>query len=155
MELIDRVKDNILEIIEDNECYLDDIIFEQSNNEWYLRIFIDKLKGSLDIDTCVAVSEKVSERLDEIDIIKQEYYLEVSSPGAEKELKTLEIIANNIDSYVHVKLKNPKAGLDQFEGYITGVEGNDISFQYLVKNIKKKITINYEDVKKIRLAVKF
>lgn len=36
------------------------------------------------MDTCVAVSEAVSEKLDELDLIKDEYYLEVSSPGIEK-----------------------------------------------------------------------
>lgn len=59
----------------------------KEKNEWYLRIFIEKNVGHLDMDTCVAVSEAISDQLDEADIITNEYYLEVSSPGAEKPLK--------------------------------------------------------------------
>ena len=42
------------------------------------------------MDTCVAVSELISDKLDETDPIKDEYILEVSSPGIEKPLKTFE-----------------------------------------------------------------
>ena len=88
MELLDTIKTLIKPILENNDVYLDDIEYLQENGEWYLRIFVEKNEGSLDMDTCVAVSEAISLKMDEEDPIKGEYYLEVSSPGVEKPLKT-------------------------------------------------------------------
>lgn len=156
MQLLEKITDLILPIIESNDCYLDDIEYEKESNDWYLRIFIEKNEGSLDMDTCVLVSEKISEMLDDVDPIKDEYYLEVSSPGAEKPLKTLDKVKENIGEYVYAQFINPIAGLNEIEGFVLDVdEENNIEFQYLVKNIKKKIIVNYDNIKFIRLAVKF
>ena len=45
--------------------------------------------------------------------------------------------------------------MDEVEGYIKGIEDKTIEFEYLVKNIKKSIKIDYDNIKFIRLAVKF
>ncbi|MFR0830756.1 MAG: hypothetical protein ACLSGM_05480 [Thomasclavelia sp.] len=50
---------------------------------------------------------------------------------------------------------NPIAGLDEVEGFINSIEDETIEFEYLVKNIKKKVKIEYNNIKFIRLAVKF
>lgn len=155
MELLDKIKVMIEPILESNDVYLDDIEYVQDNKEWYLRIFVEKNNGSLDMDTCVAVSEAISLKLDEEDPIKGEYYLEVSSPGVEKPLKTFEQVKDSIGKYVYVKLFNPTAGLDEFEGFIKTIEDEMIEFEYLVKNIKKRVKIDYNNIKFIRLAVKF
>ena len=146
MELLDTIKTLIKPILENNDVYLDDIEYLQENGEWYLRIFVEKNEGSLDMDTCVAVSEAISLKMDEEDPIKGEYYLEVSSPGVEKPLKTFEQVKASVGKYVYAKFINPTAGMDEDE---------TIEFEYLVKNIKKRIKIDYSNIKFIRLAVKF
>ena len=94
MELLESIKEMVLPLIEQNDCYLDDIEYVKDNNEMYLRIYIEKNEGYLDMDTCVAVSELISDKLDETDPIKDEYILEVSSPGIEKPLKLLNKFKN-------------------------------------------------------------
>jgi len=155
MELLDKIKEIVLPLIAQNDCYLDDIEYVKEKNDMYLRIFIEKNEGYLDMDTCVAVSELISAKLDEIDPIKDEYYLEVSSPGIEKPLKTLEQVQKSIGKYVYAKFKDPKAGLHEVEGYLVSIHDNELEFEYLVKNIKKRIVIDYDNIKFIRLAVKF
>lgn len=155
MELLDRIKEIVLPLIEQNDCYLDDIEYVKDKNEMYLRIYIEKNNGHLDMDTCVTVSELISEKLDETDPIKDEYYLEVSSPGIEKPLKTFEQIEKSVGEYVYAKFKNPKGGLHEVEGYLKSINRQDLEFEYLVKNIKKHIVVNYDNIKFIRLAVKF
>lgn len=155
MTLVEQIKDLVEPLVIDSDCYLEDIEYVLENNEWYLKIYIEKNIGNLDMDTCVKVSELISQKLDEIDPIKDEYYLEVSSPGIERPIKSLEKVKDSIGEYVYVKLLNPKAGLNEFEGYIDGVDDEDITFRYLVKNIKKSIVVNYSDIKFIRFAVKF
>ena len=98
MELLESIKEMVLPLIEQNDCYLDDIEYVKDNNEMYLRyLYRKKLKGNLDMDTCVAVSELISDKLDETDPIKDEYILEVSSPGIEKPLKTLNKFKKSVD----------------------------------------------------------
>ena len=86
MELLESIKNMVLPFIEQHDCYLDDIEYVKDGNDMYLRIYIEKNEGYLDMDTCVAVSELISDKLDEVDPIKEEYILEVSSPGIEKPL---------------------------------------------------------------------
>lgn len=155
MALLDEIKEMILPLIEQQDCYLDDIEYVKDKNEMYLRIYIDKNVGHLDMDTCVAVSELISEKLDEVDPIQDEYYLEVSSPGIEKPLKTFEQVQKAVGEYVYAKFINPKAGLHEVEGYLISIQGNELEFEYLVKNIKKHIVVDYDNIKFIRLAVKF
>ena len=155
MELLDKIKMMIEPILQSNDVYLDDIEYVQDKGEWYLRIFIEKNEGFLDMDTCVAVSEAISQKLDEEDPIQGEYYLEVSSPGIEKPLKTFEQGKKSICKYGYAKFYDPIAGMDEVEGYIKTIEDEVIEFEYLVKNIKIKIKIDYNNIKFIRLAVKF
>ncbi len=155
MELLERIKEIVLPLIEAHDCYLDDVEYVKEQNEWYLRIFVDKNNGSLDMDTCVAVSEDISAKLDETDPIEGEYYLEVSSPGAEKVLKTYEQVENAVGKYVCINVINPQNGFDEIYGTILSVNEGVIELSYLVKNIKKKVNINYSNIRTIRLAVKF
>lgn len=153
--MIDKITALIQPILEQHDVYLDDIEYVQEKNEWYLRIFIEKNNGHLDMDTCVAASEDISQKLDEVDYIKNEYYLEVSSPGAEKPLKSLEKVQKSIGEYVYIQFKNPTQGMDEVYGTILNVEGEKIELQYMVKNIKKTCILQYQDIAFIRLAVKF
>ena len=153
--MLEKITNAISPILEDNQVYLDDIEYVKDKNEWYLRIFIEKIDGHLDMDTCVNVSEAISAKMDEIDLIKDEYYLEVSSPGAERPLKTLEKVQQSVGEYVYVQFKNPTQGFDELYGTILNVDQDMIEIQYMVKNIKKKCVVSYNDIAFIRLAVKF
>ena len=153
--MLEKIKQLIQPILNDHDVYLDDIEYVKEKNEWYLRIFIEKNNGHLDMDTCVAVSEAISDMLDQEDLIEDEYFLEVSSPGAEKPLKTLEKVQQSIGEYVYIQFKNPTQGMNEVYGTILNVEGTQIELQYMVKNIKKKCNIDYNDIAFIRLAVKF
>ena len=155
MELLDKIRIMIEPILKSNNVYLDDLEYVQDRGEWYLRIFVEKNEGFLDMDTCVAVSEAISQKMDEEDPIEGEYYLEVSSPGVEKPFKTFEQVKSSLGKYVYAKFYNPVAGLDEVEGFIKRIEDETIEFEYLVKNIKKRIKIDYSNIKFIRLAVKF
>lgn len=155
MELLDQITTIIQPILESNDVYLDDIEYVKESNEMYLRIYIEKNNGSLDMDTCVTVSEAISSAMDEQDPIKDEYYLEVSSPGAEKQLKTWQQVESSIGQYVYAQFIEPTAGNDEVEGTILSIEDTMITFEYLAKNIRKKIVVDYKNIKYIRLAVKF
>ena len=108
----------------------------------------------MDIDTCAAQSEKISAMLDELDLISSEYFLEVCSPGAERELKSEDQIKDAIGEFVYVKLKNPKAGMDEIKGTLTAFENHTVYLDYMAKAVKKKAEIEMDNIALIRLSVK-
>lgn len=75
----------VLEKIADTELELIDVEYVRER-EWYLRVFLDK-QGGLDIEDCQLVSQLIAEELEAKDPIRDKYYLEVSSPGLDRQLK--------------------------------------------------------------------
>ncbi|RVU29241.1 ribosome maturation factor RimP [Neptunomonas marina] len=90
-----------------------------------LRIYIDKEDG-VTVDDCAAVSHQVSGVLDVEDPINGEYTLEVSSPGMDRPLFTLEQFAAYRGHKIHMRLRVPFEGRRNFKGILNGVEGEDI-----------------------------
>jgi len=122
-----------------------DIKYTKKSKNSVLTVFIDKLEGII-VDDCVLVTEKINPYIDELDPIKEEYFLEVSSAGAEKELRNPVAIKNALGKFVHVETGDQKA-----EGYLESFNDDELGLK--VKN--RLIKINYEEVNLIRLAIKF
>ena len=78
------------------------------------------------------------------------------TPNAEGvyELRTPQEIAAAVGEYVFVKLKDPKAGMDSVKGTMTAYDEDGIVVEYMAKAVKKKITIDPENIALIRLSVK-
>ena len=154
MDGLSKIKELIKPLLAQEDIELYDVSWQQEGKNRILQVAIMRKDGSMDIDTCAAMSEKISEKLDEVDMIASEYFLEVCSPGAERELKDETQIRAALDEYVYVKLKNPKAGMDAVKGYLRAYENGDITMEYMDKAVKKKITIDGDNIALIRLSVK-
>ena len=113
-----------------------------------LRVSIDK-KGGIEIDELAAVNEYLSLKIEEYDQDMPEYMLEVCSPGAEKVLRNQEEILDNIGAYIHVEVPNMI-----YEGTLEDFNNQIITMRVNAKGRFKKVEINYEEIKLIRLAVK-
>lgn len=131
-----------------------DIEYVKEGKSWFLRVFIDKEQG-VDIEECGLVSEKLSEKLDELDPIPYNYFLEVSSPGAERPLKKEKDFLKAIGKNVHIKTYEPIDGEKVFEGLLLEYTGESITVEVRIKTRKKSVTIPYEKVANARLAVVF
>ena len=90
-----------------------------------LRVYIDRPEGIL-IDDCEAVSRQVSGILDVEDPISGEYTLEVSSPGMDRPLFTLEQFAKHAGEQVKIRLRSPYEGRRNYQGILRGVEEQDV-----------------------------
>lgn len=119
-----------------------------------LEIMIMKPDGSMDMDTCAEVSRDISAFLDEQDYGSQPYNLDVCSFGAERVLDSLEEVEMEVSNYLHIELKNPKEGLDIFEGTLLGVSDGCLEMEYFVKGRRKTVTVDYDNIRLVRLAVK-
>ncbi len=129
-------------------------VFENGVN--ILRVIAEnEAEGGLSIDDASALNELISNKLDEDDFIDEEYYLEVSSEGIEKELKTTEDISKAVGKYIFVKLYEKINGIKEIYGDLMAFNGETLDINYMAKNIKKNIKVPKEKISKIRLAVKF
>ncbi|MFV3371108.1 ribosome maturation factor RimP [Pseudomonas sp. NY15435] len=90
-----------------------------------LRVYIDRQEGIL-IDDCEIVSRQVSGILDVEDPISGEYTLEVSSPGMDRPLFTLDQFARYVGEQVKIKLRTPFERRRNFQGILRGVEEQDV-----------------------------
>lgn len=99
----ERVEELIKDKIENIGYSLYDVEYAKEGPNYYLRIFIDNEKG-IDLDDCEKVSNEINEKLDEADYIKEQYFLEVSSPGIERILRKDRHLEQNIGKQVEVKL---------------------------------------------------
>lgn len=154
MEIVKKIEELMLPICEKTSTHLVDTVYEEENGTWYLRIFVDTDEG-LTMEECVAVTELISAKLDEEDFIEEEYMMEVSSPGAERPLKTSEALIDAVGSHINVVVKKAIDDVVEFQGELISFEADVLTMECLFKTRKKLITIDYQNVKKARMAVKF
>ena len=99
----EREEELIKDKIENIGYDLYDVEYAKEGPNYYLRIFIDSENG-IDLNDCEKVSNEINEKLDEADYIKEQYYLEVSSPGIERILRKDRHLEQNIGKQVEAKL---------------------------------------------------
>jgi ribosome maturation factor RimP len=141
-------------ILEEMELELVDIEYAKEGKHWFLRLYIDK-PGGVDIEECGIVSERLGKKLDEADPIAHQYFLEVSSPGAERPLKKESDFANAVGKQVYVKTYEPIDGEKEFEGKLTAFNGESLHVEVKIKTRTKTFEIPMNKVAKARLAVVF
>lgn len=154
--VLNTVQPIIERIVTDNGCQLVDIEYVKEGKSWFLRVYADK-PGRIDIDDCARISEQVSEALDKIepDPFPSAYFLEVSSPGAERPLKTEQAIRDAIGEYVHFDYYVAQHGSKHHDGTLLSVDDTHYELEVQVKSVKKVLSIDKKAVAKARLAIKF
>ena len=118
MSKIEEKVENLVEPkVQELGYTLYDVKYVKEGKDYYLRIYIDKDTG-ISLEDCELVSNNLNEILDQADYIKEQYFLEVSSPGIERVLKKDKHLRNNIGAKVQVKLFKPFNGQKQYEGIL-------------------------------------
>ena len=114
-----------------------------------IRIYVDREEG-LSVEHCADVSRAVEERLDAIDIIPGSYVLEVSSPGLERELFTIEEFQRFSGRLVKIKTDREIDGASHFAGRIVKAEGGSVE---LDTGRSGKIEIPFANISKAKLKL--
>jgi ribosome maturation factor RimP len=112
-------------------------------------VFIDK-QGGVTHEDCAKVSRQMGEALDADDFIPSAYILEVSSPGLERELYSLQDFVRFTGSLAKVKTNTPIDGQRSFRGKIAGVEGETIAFD---DRTRGTVSFPYGHVAKANLEI--
>ena len=123
LETIERTFKNIF--LEKGIYYVDaEYVKEPKGN--VLRIFIDK-EGGVDLDSCEMASNIVSDWLDEVDPIEESYFLEVSSPGAEREIKNDEQLETFIGKKIVIKCYKKINNEKEFIGKLKSFDKENVT----------------------------
>ncbi len=121
-----------------------------------IQVLVDSFDQSeLTIDDITKVIEVLQEIVEKKDLIPDEYYLEVSSVGIERPLRTLAEIEKAIGEYIYLELTNLIEKSFNWYGTLEKVENNNIVIKVNQKGKIKKLVIPYENISFARIAVKF
>ena len=154
--VVETVTELVTPILDERHFELVDAEFVKEGKSWYLRIYIDK-PGGIKIEECALVSDLLGEKLDDCDPdpIPQAYFLEVSSPGAERPLKKERDYERALNSYIHVSLYQPLEGNKVYEGTMVDLKPDELTLEYMDKTRQKTIVIPRKQIAQARLAIKF
>lgn len=144
---VERVVEIVKPFAEELNLEIWDVTFKKEGTDWYLRIFIDK-EGGVSIDDCVDLTHAVSKPLDDADPIKQNYMLEISSPGVERELTKDEHFEKYIGQNIIIKTIRPVDGVRDFGGTLKKYENKTITVE--LKD-GQEMTFNKKDTNFVKL----
>ena len=150
-EIVDRVEKMVTAITDEKGYETVDVEYVKEAGQFYLRVVVDK-EGGISLNECEEVSRELSPKLDENDFIKENYYLEVSSPGIDRALKRDKEFVKYKGRDVEIKLYKAIDGVKQFEGELVGLD-EEKNIVVIINNEEMKF--NRKDVAIIRLAIKF
>ncbi len=131
----EKIEKLTLKTINDLGYELYDIEYVKEGKDYFLRIYIDS-KNGIDLDDCELVSNSITELLDREDYIKEQYFLEVSSPGVERVLRKEKHLRDNIDKEVQIKLFKQIDGQKQYKGILKDFDNDYIT---ILNNQEMKI----------------
>lgn len=147
--VVDKVERFLNDLLPDMGLELFDIQFRKESHGWVLRVFIDREDG-VNLDHCADVSRELGQYLDVEEIIDHAYNLEVSSPGLERPLRSIEDFKKNRGKNARVKVHNAIDGVKTFEGIIGDVGEEKINMTLADGRL---MHFTYDMLSKARLAI--
>ena len=133
-------------IIEKSGYELYDVEYAKEGKNYFLRIFIDSEKG-IDLNDCEKVNDAVNDILDKENYIKEQYFLEISSPGIERVLRKDKHLEQNIGKDINVKLfKKDENSAKEYLGTLKEFNQNEI----IIETEEQEITIERKNISQIK-----
>lgn len=146
MASIEEKVENLLKFTINNLGYeLYDVEYAKEGKDYFLRIFIDKENG-IDLNDCEKVNNAINDLLDKADYIKEQYFLEVSSPGIERILRKDKHLETNIGTLVEAKLFRAVEKQKTIQGILKSFDKEKI----ILTTEEKDIEISRKDISVIK-----
>lgn len=122
----EKVENLLKDKIEKVGYDLYDVEYAKEGKNYFLRIFIDKPEG-IDLLDCEKVNDEINDLLDEANYIKDQYFLEVSSPGIERILRKEKHLEQNKGKEINIKLfKKDNNGNKEYQGILKDFDDENI-----------------------------
>lgn len=147
MANIEEKVEKLLEPIIEKEGYeLYDVEYAKEGKNYFLRIFIDNENG-IDLNDCEKVNDAITDILDEANYIKEQYFLEVSSPGIERILRKEKHLQKNIGQEISINLfKKDENGNKEYIGILESFDENNLK----IKQGDNEIEIQRKNISQIK-----
>lgn len=143
----ERVENLIQTKVEELGYTLYDVQYAKEGQNYFLRVFIEKKDGAIDLNDCEKVNDGINDLLDTADYIKEQYFLEVSSTGVEKVLRKDKHLKDNIGNEVEIKLFKPMNKQKEFIGILEDFSEDEITLK--LEN-DENINIDRKDISLIK-----
>ena len=138
-KLEEKVENLVKQTIESLGYDLYDVEYSKEGKNYFLRIFVDQPKG-IDLTDCEKVNDAINDLLDEADYIKEQYFLEVSSPGIERILRKDKHLSQNIGKEINIKLfRKDENGNKEYQGILKAFNESEIILEQATKIERKNI----------------
>lgn len=145
-----KVEDLVTSTIEDLGYRVYDVIYTKEGKDNYLRIFIDNDEG-ISLNDCENVNNAITDMLDEANIIKEQYFLEISSPGIERHIRKDKHLEQNIGKDIDIKLFKMLNKQKELTGTLKKFDSNIITI--LVED--KEIAIERANISSMKISFKW
>lgn len=127
-----------------------DVEYVKEGPHWFLRLFIDRSEG-VNIDDCETISRALSSIMDEKDYVQTNYFLEVSSPGIERNLRQEEHFEAALGEKVRIKLYKDIDGSKEIEGELLSADSSVIN----VQTLNAQVEIDKKNIAKANIMFDF
>ncbi|MBO5349373.1 MAG: ribosome maturation factor RimP [Clostridia bacterium] len=142
----EKIENRISPIINNLGYKLYDVQYAKEGKDYFLRIFIEKENGEIDLNDCEKVNNAITDILDEEDYIKEQYFLEVSSTGVEKMIRKEKHLKENIGELITIKLFKPVENSKEYIGKL--IKYNEETLTIELEN--KEIEIERKNISLIK-----
>ena len=151
MANIEQKVENLVKTkIEETGYELYDVEYVKEGKNYFLRIYIDSPKG-IDLNDCEKVNDAIMDLLDEADYIKEQYFLEVSSPGIERVLRKDEHLNKNIGNEIYVKLfQKDCSGNKEYYGILKQFTNTEITVETDGLEQKNEVVLERKNIAQIK-----
>lgn len=149
--MIGRIKELINPIIIEEGAELVDMIYRKEAGRQVLRLLVDK-EGGIRLSDCVKLNEKISQALDESDIISESYVLEVDSPGIDRPFQAKRDYLRAIGRTVRVTLSEAILDKKEYIGRMEDVMEDSIKIEVGKKGI---IEVPFSKITRARQEAEF
>ncbi|MDD5355848.1 MAG: ribosome maturation factor RimP [Candidatus Omnitrophica bacterium] len=131
-DTLSLIEEKTRQLIEPLAFDLVELKYMQASGSITLRFLIDRVEGGINLDECCDLSKKISQFLEDDNIISSRYTLEVSSPGIDRPLREPKDFRRATDKEIHIFLKNEHKGKVEMEGKL--IESNNEGITIVCKD---------------------
>lgn len=149
--MLDKIKELIQPILEQEDAELVDMIFRKESGRQVLRLLVDT-EGGIKLSDCVRLNERISQALEDSDIIAERYIIEVDSPGIDRPFKTKMDYIRAVGRMVRVTFSEPVLGKKEYIGRLEGVMEDFIRVDIGKKGI---IEVPFTNIVRTRQEIEF
>ncbi|WP_419155668.1 ribosome maturation factor [Weissella minor] len=155
-EVVDKVQAVLADALAEQGFDLWDVKYEKQDSDMVLRVLVDRLDGDINMDDLVMLTEFISNHVDAIqpDPFPEAYLLDVSSPGAERELKRDRDYNWALNKTIAVALKTPIDHANELSGTLIDKTATELILEVVGKKGKRtQVTVPMDQIKQTHLSI--